>query len=124
MASTNGTNYIERVYDFKQKYGGYPLVEGSFVSKEIWDTWEAKAFDTMRADLNSGWEVDPSNWGAHCLIYEKKRINLLSRSAGAWVIYIIVSIVTYGIGFFIVPFFMNRDFLEIRGFEVRLQKIK
>ncbi len=124
MTSNNKSEYVERVYDFKRKYGSYPLVEGSFVSKEIWDTWEAKAFEIMKAELNSGWEVDPSNWGAHCLKYEKKRINLLSRSAGAWVIYIIISIVTYGIGFFIVPFFMNRDFLEIRGFEVRLQKIK
>lgn len=124
MTTNNESDCIERVYDFKQKYGSYPLVEGSFVSKEIWDTWESKAFDIMRVDLNSGWEVDPSNWGAHCLLYEKKRINLLSRSAGAWVIYIVVSIVTYGIGFFIVPFFMNRDFLEIRGFKVRLQKIK
>ncbi|MBM3182363.1 MAG: hypothetical protein FJZ86_18760 [Chloroflexi bacterium] len=118
--STDTREYAERFYEFK----GHPLVEGNGITKDIWDTWEAKAFDVMRADLNSGWEVDPSNWGAHCLKYEKKRINLLSRNAGAWVIYIILSIVTYGIGFFIVPFFMNRDFLEIRGFEVRLQKIK
>lgn len=124
MASDDGINYIERVYDFKKKYGKYLLVEGSYVSKEIWDTWEARAFDTMRADLDSGWAVDAGNWGPHCLIYEKKRINLLTRSAGAWVIYILLSAVTYGVGLIIIPFFMNRDFIEIRGFEVKLQKTR
>ena len=122
MTTDSAWEYSERFYDFRQKYGGYPLVEGSFISKETWDTWEEKAFGLMRTDLESGWEVDPSAWGPQCIKYEKRRVNLLSRSAGAWVAYIIIGIVTYGIGFLIVPFFLRRDFIELKGIDVRLAR--
>ena len=121
-SSDNAREYSERFYDFKKMYGGYPLVEGSFVSQDVWNIWQSKAFELMRADLESGWEVDPSAWGAYCIKYEKKRINLLSRSGGAWIIYIIFSVVSYGIGFFIIPFFMYRDFIELKGIDVRLMR--
>jgi len=120
--SGKAREYSERFYDFKKKYGYYPLVEGSFVSQEVWDIWQSKAFELMRADLESGWEVDPSAWGAYCIKYEKKRINLLSRSVGAWIIYIIFSVVTYGIGLLVIPLFMFRDFIELKGVEVRLTR--
>lgn len=108
--------YSERFYEFR----GRPLVEGNAISKDIWDTWQPKVFELIRPDLDSGWQIDQSYWGAHRINYETKRINLLSYSGGAWVMYIIIGVVTYGIGFLIAPFFMNRDFMQFKGIEVRL----
>lgn len=117
--TTNGTwEYLERFYEYK----GHPLVEGSFVTKEIWDKWEAISFDLMRGDLDLGWQVDQSVWGGHCIRYEARRINLLSNSAGAWIVYILIGFITYGIGFLVAPFFMNRDYMQFKGIEVRLMR--
>jgi len=118
MTTENVWEYSERFYEFK----GHPLVEGSLISREIWNTWESKVFELIRPDLDSGWQIDQNYWGAHRIKYETKRINLLSYSGGAWVMYIIIGIVTYGIGFLIAPFFMNRDFMQFKGIEVRLMR--
>jgi hypothetical protein len=118
MTTDDVWEYAERYYEIR----GHPLVDGSFISKEIWDRWEPIAFELMRADLNAGWQVDQSAWGSYCIKYEKRRINLLANSAGAWVVYILIGFITYGIGFLVAPFFMNRDYMQFNGIEVRLMK--
>ncbi len=120
MTTDSVWEYSERFYEYK----GHPLVEGNYISGEIWSRWEAITFDLMRADLDLGWQVDQSAWGGHCIRYDKRRINLLSNNFGAWLAYILIGIVTYGIGLFIVPFFMNRDYMQFKGIEVRLMRKK
>ena len=118
MITDNVWEYSERFYEYK----GHPLVEGGFVTKTIWQTWEAKTFELMRADLGSGWQVDQNVWGPHRIKYEKRRVNMLTRSFRALAIYILIGMMTFGIGFLVWPFFMNRDFMQFKGIEVRLMR--
>jgi hypothetical protein len=120
MAAGSVWEYAERFYEFK----GHPLVEGSFITREQWATWEARAFELMRADLNAGWEVDQSVWGSYRIKHKNRRVNMLSRSLAAWVVYIIIGMVTFGIGFLVAPFLMYGNFMQFEGIEVRLMRRK
>jgi hypothetical protein len=120
MTDTGVWEYQDRFYEFK----GQPMVEGNYISNEMWNQYEAVAFDLMRAELNAGWQVDQDAWGTYCIKYEKRRRNLLSHSPGAWLVYILIGFITYGAGFIIAPFFMNRDYLQLRGINVRLMRAK
>ena len=120
MTTDNVWEYSERFYEFK----GHPLVQGSVITKEIWDIWEPKIFELIRPDLDSGWQIDQSYWGAHRIQYKVKKVNLLSQgNGGAWVGYIIIATITWGIGLLLAPFFRG-DFMEFEGIEVRLMRKK
>lgn len=119
--STSSIEYITRRFDFS-RYGPYPKVYGDHTPKELWNLWEERVFKLIKTDLNDGWEVDQSAWGPSCLEYQIKHGGMMSWTAGHWIAYIMLSLVTAGIGFFILPFVMKVTYFEINGLNVRLRR--
>jgi len=118
MTTDSVWEYEERFYEFK----GHPLVQGSSITKEIWDAWEPKVFELIGPDLDSGWQIDQSYWGPHRIQYKVKKANLLSQgNCGAWVLFIVFVILTAGIGLLLAPF-LRGNFMEFKGIEVRFMK--
>ncbi len=112
-------NSQERYYNLKNKNGSYPLIKASAVTEEIWHDWENKILGLIKPDLKLGWEIDRRRWGASCLVYEQKRINSLSVSGRELAIYLLLALMTSGLGLLAYPLF-KANYIELKGVRVRL----
>src|SRR3972149_10723410 len=113
---TPAVEYAERYYDFKKKLGYYPRIEADWITEgNTWNKCQELAFKLIRADLEDGWEVDQSSWGTSCIKHQRIKVGITSWDIGYWIAYILLSMITAGIGFFILPFVMGKTFIELKG---------
>jgi hypothetical protein len=117
--------YSDRYYDFKKTLGYYPRIESDSISAgNNWNWCQEIAFKALRSDLDEGWEVDQATWGPACIKYQHLKVGITSWDLGYWIAYILLSLVTAGIGLLVLPFVMTKNFVELRGVEVRLRRPK
>jgi hypothetical protein len=122
---TPSFEYAERYYDFRKTYGSYPRIEAdSMTDGNTWNKCQEIAFKVIRSDLEQGWEVDQQAWGPSCIKHQRIKVGITSWDIGYWIAYILLSMITAGIGFFILPFVMGKVFIELKGVEVRLRRLK
>jgi len=117
--------YAERYYDFKEKFAHYPRIEAASITEgNTWHFSQELAFKLIGADLEEGWEVDPSSWGPSCIKHQRIKVCISSWDTSDWIAYILLSMLTAGFGFFILPFTMGKNFVELKGVEVRLRRFR
>jgi len=91
---------------------------------EMWVTWEREVHDGIKDEIEQGWEPDPNGWGASCIEYQTRTVGMDYWGGGQWVMYIILGFVSYGLGFFIMPFLMRYQIIEPVRVKVRLRRLK
>jgi hypothetical protein len=91
---------------------------------EMWVTWEREVHDAIKEETKQGWEPDPNGWGSSCIEYQTRTVGMSYWGGGQWVAYILLGVVSSGLGFLLMPFIMRFQIIEPIRIKTRLRRLK